>query len=513
VIRRRRGDHNRLGFAVQLCYVRFPGQLLGVGEPPYAPILAMAAAQLKVPTGIWSFYAERDQTRREHLLELQEQFGYQAFTVAHYRRFALELATLADQTHQGMRLAQTLVESLRKARIIIPGVPVLERLCAEVIVRAQRRLYRQLTAQLSEDQKSKVEALLSVREGSRQTVLAWLRQPAGAPSARNILAHLERLQALRQVGLPIEIGRTVHQNHLLRLAREGAQTTVYHLKDFEVERRQATLVAILLDTHSTLIDEILDLHDRMIGSAFAKAKRAYETSFQEAGKAINEKVRLYAQVGQALIEAKNIGSDPFEAIERVVSWEQFTQSVQEAEKLARPEDFDYLGLLSNHYAQLRRYTPAFLEAFEFRAVPAAQKILDAVEVINDFPRAKRGRSPRTLPQSLSAAAGRLTCLPGLAWTAATMNCARSPNSGMRCVRETFGCRAADNSKILKTIYCRRLPSKPCSTPTACHLLSPEASIGIGQSERLSCAMNCKKSMGSPRATNCPTPILSMVSSK
>jgi hypothetical protein len=44
----------------------------------------MAAAQLKVSTGIWIFYAERDQTRREHLLELQEKFSYQAFTVAHY---------------------------------------------------------------------------------------------------------------------------------------------------------------------------------------------------------------------------------------------------------------------------------------------------------------------------------------------------------------------------------------------------------------------------------------------
>jgi hypothetical protein len=62
------------------------------------------------------------------------------------------------------------------------------------------------------------------------------------------------------------------------------------------------------------------MHDRMIGSAFAKAKRSYETSFQEVGKAINEKVRLYAKVGQALIEAKETGNDPFAAIEQILSW-------------------------------------------------------------------------------------------------------------------------------------------------------------------------------------------------
>ena len=150
-------------------------------------------------------------------------------------------------------------------------------------------------------------------------------------------------------------------------------------------------MAILLDTQATLIDEILDLHDRMIGSAFAKAKRAYESSFQEAGKAINEKVRLYAQVGQALIEAKVAGGDPFEAIERLMTWEQFAQSVNEAATLARPEDFDYLGLLSNHYQQLHRYTPAFLEAFEFRAAPAAQKLLEAVGVLKRLT-ASNGRS-------------------------------------------------------------------------------------------------------------------------
>jgi hypothetical protein len=113
----------------------------------------MAAAQLKVPTGAWHFYAERHETRREHLLELQEQFGFKTFTRAHYRQFVAELASLADQTHQGILLTQALVESLRKAKIIIPDLAVVERCCAEVVTRAQRRLYSGLPLPLAKIRK------------------------------------------------------------------------------------------------------------------------------------------------------------------------------------------------------------------------------------------------------------------------------------------------------------------------------------------------------------------------
>jgi hypothetical protein len=52
-----------------------------------------------------------------------------------------------------------------------------------------------------------------------------------------------------------------------------------------------------------------------------------------------------------LIEAKASQSDSFLAIEKIVSWERFTQIVAEAEQLARTEDFDYLGFLGDSYPQ------------------------------------------------------------------------------------------------------------------------------------------------------------------
>ena len=135
IIRQRRGPANRLGFAVQLCYLRFPGIVLGVDQPPFPPLLKLVADQLKVGVESWNDYGQRrEQTRREHLVELQTVFGFQPFTMSHYRQAVHTLTGLAMQTDKGIVLADALIEHLRQQSIILPALNAIERASAEAII-------------------------------------------------------------------------------------------------------------------------------------------------------------------------------------------------------------------------------------------------------------------------------------------------------------------------------------------------------------------------------------------
>jgi TnpA family transposase len=399
IIRQRRGAANRLGFAVQLCYLRFPGTVLGVGEPPFPPLLNLVATQLKVPTESWGDYGQRDQTRREHLAELQAWLGMSMFSAADYRRFVHQLAELARQTDRGIVLAEALVELLRQQRIILPALDVIERVCSEALTRGTRQVYEALTAPLTDEHRRALDALLAIREGTKGSGLIWLRQPPGPPKPKHVLAHLERLKTIRELWLPDGLEHAIHQNRLLKLAREGGQMTAQHLRDLEPARRYATLVAVILDTRATLIDEIIDLHDRFISSLFSKAKRNHADRFQESGKAINDKVRLYSRIGRALLDAKLSGGDPFAAIEAIIPWEAFTESIAEAERLAQPEEFDYLALVGDGFNQLRRYTPILLDALNLKAAPAVRDLLAAVEVLRGMNSRQARKVPDDAPTS------------------------------------------------------------------------------------------------------------------
>lgn len=220
IIRQRRGPANRLGFAVQLCYLRFPGVILGVDELPFPPLLKLVADQLKVGVESWNEYGQREQTRREHLSELQTVFGFRPFTMSHYRQAVQMLTELAMQTDKGIVLASALIGHLRRQSVILPALNAVERASAEAITRANRRIYDALAEPLADAHRRRLDDLLKRRDNGKTTWLAWLRQSPAKPNSRHMLEHIERLKAWQALDLPTGIERLVHQNRLLKIARK-----------------------------------------------------------------------------------------------------------------------------------------------------------------------------------------------------------------------------------------------------------------------------------------------------
>ena len=80
IIHVRRGPHNRFGFALQLCALRYPGRLLAPGENIPLEVTRFLAAQLGLQPDDLIDYGAREETRRDHLITLREVYGYRMFS-------------------------------------------------------------------------------------------------------------------------------------------------------------------------------------------------------------------------------------------------------------------------------------------------------------------------------------------------------------------------------------------------------------------------------------------------
>lgn len=383
LIQKRRGDANQLGFAIQLCYLRYPGRALQPQEAVPDALLSYVARQLDLDMRAFEQYAQRDTTRREHLCKIQETYGYKTFSQTHYNNLRDWLCPIALGTDKATALVSEVLNELQRRKVLVPALSTVERLVWEVQRQSQQQVFECLTQSLDASQKQKLDELILTEDG-QPSQLTWLKQVSLRPSPKSFKGLVERIQFIRQLGLAQEIGQNIPQSRLLQLAREGSRYTSQKFRKFDQTRRYAVLVAFLVYQLQELIDRTLAMHDRLMTTVFNQAKRKHQAEFQANGKAINEKVKLYATIGKALITAREKEQDWLSAIESVLPWEQFVETVLEAEKLAYPYAFDYLDRLDDHYSYLRQYTPLLLDCFEFEATKPYNSMTEAINVLRQL---------------------------------------------------------------------------------------------------------------------------------
>src|SRR3546814_10179564 len=107
--------------------MRWPGRALEAGEVPPAPVLAYVAQQLGVAPEAFADYAHRDQTRREHLVEIRRSHGFRIFDrKAVHEVVAFSIPSAQTIVHHG-QMAGVIVDELRSRQSLLPSSSVLAR--------------------------------------------------------------------------------------------------------------------------------------------------------------------------------------------------------------------------------------------------------------------------------------------------------------------------------------------------------------------------------------------------
>ncbi len=414
LIAKRRGDHSRLGFALQMCTVRYIGLFLEDPLDVPWPVVEHLAGQLRIEdVSQIKRYAERKPTPYEHAWEIRDAYGYHPYEDHDQgRKFRAFLHGRAWTAHaEGPKaLFDHAVGWLRRHRVLLPGVSVLARQVAEVRTIADRRLHttvakaaRRADSALTGD----LVATLKTPEGKRYSELERMRRPPTRTTGTAMKGALQRVDDIAA----FQLGRVkldkVPPNRLSALARYGLGTKAAKLERTPEPKRTAMLTAVMRHLEAKAIDDALDLFEILMATRLiSTAKRSTDKQRLSTLPQLEKAARITARVSKVVIEELELIEERGCNVDVAALWRALEEVAPRATLSSEaatvvslvPEDDDTAetalrGALALRYNTVKRFLSLLGETSALGAATGGMRVLTGVRRLPALSRRKVSEKP------------------------------------------------------------------------------------------------------------------------
>ncbi len=420
VIARSRSDSHRLGVAVQVCTVRYKGLFLEDPLDVPWPVVDHLAEQLGIgDASVVKRYSVRPQTWYDHAWMIRDDYGFVSFgdrdswKARQLNKGFLTFLYGRAWTHaEGpVALFDQSVAWLRRHRVLLPGVRVLERLVASVRERTDDRCNAVVARQAARADPalpSRLAELPVVAPGRRLSRLEELRQSPKRTSGTEMVRALRRVDELGA----FELGRVrvdkVPVRRMKTLARYGAGSKAPTLANLLEPRKTATLLAVTRSLEAQAIDDALDLFALLMATKLiSPARRKSADERLRMLPALERASRVVARAGKVLAAQLDLVAETNADLDPAAVWnavadqtgatkQQVLAALAEVEVLV-PEDDGAAeaarSALADKYNTVRPFLKLLGESRALAAAPGGVRLLKAVRAVPELARRQVGKKP------------------------------------------------------------------------------------------------------------------------
>lgn len=396
VIAKRRRPENRLGFALHLVYLRYPGRAIGPDEKPPAPLIAFIADQLKILPEVFIEYAERSQTSTDHLAEAQKYLNIRPYSAKDDKAMMQVASTEAIGTDRGEPIVAAMIEHLRNNGIILPPASELERIALAARAKARENAFETISARLGNKKREALEALL-VAKNEEITPFAWLRKWSEKCNQKNLQEIVDRLEAVRNLNIEPDRQHRIHRARYAGIARENAVLSPQHISRFNDSRRLASLVVFSTEMEVSLTDAGIGLFLKFLTKILREADQKHKERLLEQGKQVTVAQQEFIKMARAVLKAKKQDQDLDDAVEQSVGWEKLALLVQASSAVLTSVREDSLSEVIDRYRTIHHVAMIVLNSFTFRSWKPDDPLIEAIDLLRRRYKDSRMKFPALVP--------------------------------------------------------------------------------------------------------------------
>ena len=390
VLSKLRGDANRLGFALQLCCLRYLGFFPHTLNESAEVIVGYVAEQLTLQPNVLADYAVREPTLFTHQQRILTHLNFRRATPMDLITLDAWLLERALEHDRPKVVFSAACDYLRRERIVRPGTTRLEQLVGHARNEAQRVAFERLQAFMTPARRSFLDSLLDVG-ATGTTKLVWLQRTPTSNKTRAIVETLDKIAFLQDNGVGNWDLSALTPNRRKWLARKASRARADNLGNQQDQTRLPQLAAFAKASLLEFTDVLLDMFDARLWELHGECRLAFRNDRLAATKAINETMAVLQKLGSLFLGVADTDAAPSE---EDVRW-----ALSNAQHLTRPENDAYTDYFAARHRKVQNFSKRLLEVMTFHSSTGDAGLPEGLQIIADIHAGVRRKLPAGAPTS------------------------------------------------------------------------------------------------------------------